>query len=328
MSFVSPCLCSRCSSSRPRSRSRSSRPPARPLPGRVHEPRACSPRSRRSAGAGGAAGFPLALLLLALVCGDRARPAGALRLPQPDQNATIVLLVDVSGSMRANDVEPTRLDAAVAAMRTFLDRLPQQFKVGLVAFSSDPEPLVAPTTDRTSLATGSASSSPRPGPRSATASEAAVQAACRSLAQAASSTRPARFLPAAIVLESDGAQNRGILDAAPGRRSSRRRPGVRIYGVRSGRRTARSNFGFGLFTNSVPVPPDPTTVQRGLAHHGGQSYTAQTANEGDRHLPDARLEHRPQDRAARDHLVVRGRRGAACCIVAVASGRIVGARLP
>src|SRR6185312_4228043 len=91
---------------------------------------------------------PLALLLLAL-----AAAAGALAKPRanfsvPDQNATVVLVVDVSGSMRANDVEPTRLDAAVAAMNTFLDKLPKQFKVGLVAFSSEPEPLISPTSDR------------------------------------------------------------------------------------------------------------------------------------------------------------------------------------
>jgi len=41
----------------------------------------------------------------------------------------VILLVDVSGSMSARDVEPTRLDAAVAAMRTFIDRLPKRFKV-------------------------------------------------------------------------------------------------------------------------------------------------------------------------------------------------------
>src|SRR5581483_11349631 len=89
---------------------------------------------------------PLALLLLALACAALARPKA--RLSVPENNGTVVLVVDVSGSMRANDVEPTRLDAAVNAMRTFLDKLPKQFKVGLVAFSSEPEVLAAPTRDR------------------------------------------------------------------------------------------------------------------------------------------------------------------------------------
>ena len=124
------------------------RPAARALPGRVHEPQRA--RAARP-------GAPAALEAVrsrsrcsrSRSCSRARRSAHPrLRLAQPDQNATIVLLVDVSGSMRANDVEPTRLDAAVAAMRTFLDRLPKQFKVGLVAFSSEPEPLIAPTSDR------------------------------------------------------------------------------------------------------------------------------------------------------------------------------------
>ncbi len=91
--------------------------------------------------------IPTALLALALVFTAGALAHPRVHLSQPDQNATIVLLVDVSGSMRANDVEPTRLDAAVNAMRTFLDRLPKQFKVGLVAFSSEPEPLISPDVE-------------------------------------------------------------------------------------------------------------------------------------------------------------------------------------
>jgi Ca-activated chloride channel homolog len=81
---------------------------------------------------------PLALLLLALACASTALARPKARLSVPENNGTVVLVVDVSGSMRANDVEPTRLDAAVNAMRTFLDKLPPQFKIGLVAFSSEP----------------------------------------------------------------------------------------------------------------------------------------------------------------------------------------------
>src|SRR5262249_16984183 len=59
--------------------------------------------------------LPLVFLVLALALAAGALAQPSVRLSQPDQNATIMLLVDVSGSMRANDVEPTRLDAAVAA---------------------------------------------------------------------------------------------------------------------------------------------------------------------------------------------------------------------
>src|SRR5262249_28259604 len=92
--------------------------------------------------------LPLVFLVLALALAAGALAQPTVRLAQPHQHATLVLPAHGSGSMRANGVEPTRLDAAVAAMRTFLDRLPSQFKVGLVAFSSEPEPLVAPTSNR------------------------------------------------------------------------------------------------------------------------------------------------------------------------------------
>ncbi len=113
---------------------------------RVHEPRRARdglgprrrPRSRL---------VPAALLLLALVAAATAAARPQARLPVRVDNATIVLLVDVSGSMSARDVEPTRLDAAVSAMRGFVERLPAGFKVGLVQFSDDPEVLAAPTAD-------------------------------------------------------------------------------------------------------------------------------------------------------------------------------------
>ena len=94
---------------------------------------------------------PLVLLLLALTfaAGALARPRTHLTVPE--DNATVMLVVDVSGSMRADDVEPTRLDAAISAMRTFLDRLPKRFKVGLVAFSSEAEVLSPPTRDRQAI---------------------------------------------------------------------------------------------------------------------------------------------------------------------------------
>jgi Ca-activated chloride channel family protein len=61
-------------------------------------------------------------------------------------NPTVVLLVDVSGSMRASDVKPTRLGATVASMKSFLGRLPKRFEVGLVEFSSTANVLQSPTS--------------------------------------------------------------------------------------------------------------------------------------------------------------------------------------
>lgn len=220
---------------------------------------------------------PLVMLLLALAFAAGALAHPRLRIAQPDQNATIVLLVDVSGSMRANDVEPTRLDAAVSAMRTFLDRLPKQFKVGLVAFSSEPEPLIAPTSDRNQLRQSIALLEPEAGTAVGDGIASAVKMLTTSLRQAGYVRKPGQELPGAIVLLSDGAQNRGILQPAQAAEISKK-AGIRIYPVSLGTPNGKVTFGFGAFTNSVPVPPDPVTMSQIASITGGKSYTAETAS--------------------------------------------------
>jgi Ca-activated chloride channel family protein len=94
---------------------------------------------------------PAALLLLALTALLLGAAKPTARVPVPREEATVMLVVDVSGSMEADDVKPTRLDAARDAAGRFLDRLPARFQVGLVIFSSQAETLVPPTTDRTAV---------------------------------------------------------------------------------------------------------------------------------------------------------------------------------
>jgi Ca-activated chloride channel family protein len=83
----------------------------------------------------------IAALLIGL-----ARPTMVVQVPRED--ATVILAMDVSGSMRATDVSPTRLDAARASALSFIQQLPAGVRVGLVAFASEPVTLVSPTTDR------------------------------------------------------------------------------------------------------------------------------------------------------------------------------------
>jgi Ca-activated chloride channel homolog len=90
--------------------------------------------------------FPPLLLLLALALGTVALARPALRVGVPKERATIVLVLDVSGSMGASDMWPSRLEAAKRAARDFVDTLPEGFRVGVVAFSSDAS-LVQPVTD-------------------------------------------------------------------------------------------------------------------------------------------------------------------------------------
>ena len=75
----------------------------------------------------------LMLLALAVLLLAAARPFAVVRLPS--QQETIMLAMDVSGSMRATDVEPNRLVAAQNAAKSFLAELPRHVKVGIVAFA-------------------------------------------------------------------------------------------------------------------------------------------------------------------------------------------------
>ncbi len=85
------------------------------------------------------------LALVALVLG-LARPAVARTVPE--ERATVILALDVSLSMASEDVDPTRFAVAQEAADTFLDRLPEGIRVGLVAFAGQAQPLVAPTVER------------------------------------------------------------------------------------------------------------------------------------------------------------------------------------
>jgi Ca-activated chloride channel homolog len=85
-------------------------------------------------------------LLLAL-----ARPTMLVNVPRED--ATVILGIDVSGSMTAVDVSPNRLAAAKSAATSFLDQLPAGIRIGLVSFSSQPRTLVEPTADRQAIRT-------------------------------------------------------------------------------------------------------------------------------------------------------------------------------
>jgi len=91
---------------------------------------------------------PPALFLLAVIAMivAIARPAAVITLPS--QHETVVLAIDVSGSMRATDVEPNRLAAAQAAARTFVNEQPRTTRVGVVAFAATALVVQHPTQNR------------------------------------------------------------------------------------------------------------------------------------------------------------------------------------
>ncbi len=85
----------------------------------------------------------LLLLALALMIAATARPNAVLTLPS--QHETVILAMDVSGSMRATDVQPTRLAAAQAAAKAFVADQPENVRIGVVAFAGTATVAQAPT---------------------------------------------------------------------------------------------------------------------------------------------------------------------------------------
>jgi Ca-activated chloride channel family protein len=209
---------------------------------------------------------PAALLLLALTALLLGAAKPLARVPVPREEATVMLIVDVSGSMEADDVRPTRLDAAREAAGRFLDKLPARFQVGLVVFATEAETLVPPTTDRTAvrdaLASLRADGSTAMGDGLDSALD-VIEAARQAAAGSPGAVPPGGPVrpPAVTLLLSDGANMAGVdpLDQA----ERARELGVPVYtialGTADGVLPRRDSFG-GL--RLQPVPPDPDTLAR------------------------------------------------------------------
>jgi Ca-activated chloride channel family protein len=227
---------------------------------------------------------PAALLLasLAVLCVAFARPTVTVKAP--NERASVVLLVDTSGSMRATDVKPSRLLAAKRAMQSFLDRAPDSLRIGVVSFSDEPAVVVAPTVDRKLLQQGIELLGPGFGTAIGDGLARAVD-----LARTATGTpgevgetpaRPAtdekgRAL-ASILLLSDGAQTRGLL--SPGQGAERAHTaGIPVYTITLGTDEGTILAGPPGQEQVIPVPPDRETLGAIAEYTGGEAFNAQSA---------------------------------------------------
>src|SRR5690348_6342767 len=90
--------------------------------------------------------FALVLLALTFLSFGLARPSRATQIPR--ERATVIVAIDVSLSMEATDVLPSRLSVAKTAGVEFVDHIPSRINVGLVSFGGTASLLVSPTLDR------------------------------------------------------------------------------------------------------------------------------------------------------------------------------------
>jgi Ca-activated chloride channel family protein len=208
----------------------------------------------------------LALAALAALVLALAKPQKTVAVPV--ERASIMLVTDHSRSMSATDVEPDRLSAAQRAARTFLNTLPDQVRVGAVAFSDTPDAVQAPSSDHDDarrIVDGQVADG-------ATATGAALEVAIDALKNdKQNGKRP----PSAIVLLSDG-KTTVPPDPVPVARTAGQLK-IPIYTVALGTRDATvpnpNPFGTPLL-----VAPDPETLRQIAQVSGGKAFTAEDSD--------------------------------------------------
>jgi Ca-activated chloride channel family protein len=245
------------------------------------------------------------LLALATLCASLSRPH-VHRLVVND-NATVVLVLDVSGSMEAQDVKPTRLVAAQKALHAFLAKVPARLKVGLVLFAGEAQVATPPTTDHALVsqavddanyfrgfggtAIGDAiAAAVRVGLRSAgvTGSSITASSPIQLAAYVTAAPHTASTLVSSLFL-SDGHQTRGILTPSEGANKARA-AGIPVYTVALGTTGNTTMRGFpGGFQGGggaiLPgngfgprgLSPDPKTLRAIADRTGGKFFRARSA---------------------------------------------------
>jgi Ca-activated chloride channel family protein len=253
--------------------------------------------------------FAIFIIALASLMIGIARPAAIVSVPAGQ--TTVILALDVSRSMCATDIDPSRIQAAEAAAASFISRQGSNTQIGIVAFAGFAEIVQAPTTDRSLLI--DALHSLQTGRRTAVGSGilAAIDAIAEidpNVAKSTSDTAPGvepppvpkgDYAPEIIVLLTDGSSNAGPLPAAAAQQAADR--GLRVYtigfGTADGGALSAScapnlvgrepgggqggfGGGFGNQNNGqFPRGIDETTLKQVAADTGGTYYPAESAEQ-------------------------------------------------
>lgn len=246
--------------------------------------------------------IPQALFLLALTAliVGMARPHAHITVPRHE--ATVVLAIDVSRSMSATDVKPSRLLAAESAANAFVDRVPRTYSVAVVAFATHAFVAVPPTYDRALVHT--AIDDLHYGEGTALGDAISIAAA---LGQRIRGTDGV-VAPESVLVISDGARQGG--QTPPLTAANRAKAlGVPVSAVVVGTQGGIINAKLvGGFTERIQVPPSPATLRQITHITGGQYFEATTQPELAavyRHLA-TRIGHRTENRELTDAFAAGG----------------------
>jgi Ca-activated chloride channel homolog len=242
----------------------------------------------------------LFLAALAALCVAVSRPH--ITSTVTSDKATVILVLDVSGSMQAVDVKPTRLIAAQKAIHTFLDKVPSRVRVGLVLFAGEAQVATPPTRDH--LLVGEAVDAAGEfrgfggtaiGDAIATAVRLGIQATGDSKSGALASYTVAAPSPGvastlvSILFLSDGRQTQGTLQPLDGATRAKA-AGFPVYtvalgttgattlrGFPSGFPSVTGGFGGGFGVGRRGLSPDPVTLKAIATQTGGRFFRARSA---------------------------------------------------
>lgn len=210
----------------------------------------------------------LALLSLASLIVAWAMPKDYAN--QPRDRASVVVVIDVSWSMEATDVDPNRLDAAKESAKAFVMSLPERFNVALVSFAGTANVMVPPTIDRGAMARAIDALSLAP----STATGEGIHASLEALKMVPPNPDdPEDVAPAAIVLLADGATNMGRNSADAAEFSAEQ--GVPIYTIAYGTQDGwvESNG------QRQRVAVDHYELSEIAKRSGGKKFSAESASE-------------------------------------------------
>ena len=211
---------------------------------------------------------PTALLLLGvtLLLVGFARPRTSISVKR--QEATVVLVLDVSGSMAAKDAQPSRLGAARAAALRFVDAVPNGYRLAVVTFSDHAAVSVPATHDLAAVRAGIARA--KSGPQGTALADAIVRAVDVGLSVHGQSQN--RRPPAVVVLFSDGGQTAGRV--TPAQAAARaKKVGIPVSTVAVGTQDGVVLQPLkGGFTERIQVPAQAGVLQEVARDSGGRFY--------------------------------------------------------